>query len=142
MGRVDGKERWQSWRWLIGTYQTARGQSALHSDCVDLIKRAEVVRFNVGEEHDKVQFHKELIDNFSRALALDSDGVNGIAEIKHELEDRESLWSELADRAREERPPVFVSHAFLRLSDSTGLEIASLFIAGLVALGVSVRSSR
>lgn len=132
--QVDGKDRWKSWRWLIATHNVAQDQLPRLRDCRGLITRSKSVGRDLDQDAQEA-FANELIVTFRGALRLDPAEVSSLTEVDGDFEECEKKWLEIAEKVREERPPVFVSHAFLRLSDSTGLEIASLFVAGVIGLG-------
>lgn len=132
--QVDGKDRWKSWRWLIATHYVAQDQLPRLRDCGRLIERSKSVRRDLDQKA-QVAFENALISTLTHALRIDPRGASSLDAVSKRFEECEKKWGEIAEKVRDERPPVFVSHAFLRLSDSTGLEIASLFVAGVIGLG-------
>lgn len=132
VGRIDGNERWESWGWLVAAHHMAQSRLSVVRDCRSVVRRASRLRL---DEKDRDHFDGSFIACFSGPLEASREEISDLGVLDTKLEEREGLWRHLENEVEEAQPPVFVSHAFLRLSDSTGLEMASLFIAGLIGLG-------
>lgn len=129
---VGGRERWQSWRWLIDAHNSTQEQIALLRGCSRLMQRARAIR--LGDER-KEEFERRIIACFRERKLDGFSEVEDFSELDEALHRHANAWNNVADDVREAKPPVFISHAFLKLSDSTGVEMASLFVAGIIALG-------
>lgn len=116
VGQVDGAKRWDSWRWLIRTHRMAQEQALRLDNCCKLVRRAVAMRL---EDDSGNSFHESLFQCFAGPLELDREEPSSLDELLSVLEERKSSWRGLAEDVQKVRPPVFVSHAFLRLSDST-----------------------
>lgn len=101
-------------------------------NCCKVVRRAVAMRL---DDDSRNSLSESLFDCFAEPLELGREQVSSPDELLKVLEERRSSWRGLAEEVQQVQPPVFVSHAFLRLSDSTGVEVASLFIAVLMGLG-------
>ena len=126
VGGHQGDDRWQGWGWLIRTRRTARQQVLLLKGGLRMAKKAD----KLGLKGDQL---RAFMSSFS-ALVSQNDPLD---RLEGAIEEGQRTWSNVADKIREVRPPVFLTHAFLKLSDSTGIEIASLVIGGLIAIGAA-----
>lgn len=110
----------------------AQDQALRLDNCCKLVRRAVAMRL---DDDSRNSLRESLFDCFAKPLELGREQASSLDELLKVLEERSSPWRGLVEDVQRVRPPVFVSHAFLRLSDSTGVEVASLFIAVLMALG-------
>lgn len=61
--------------------------------------------------------------------------VETVQEAENELREHREWWRMLVGRVRQVRTPLFASQAFFKLSERSGLELASLVVSAMVALG-------
>lgn len=120
---IEGRERWRSWRDLIGVHEQCEGQLRALKSVNDLLK--EVEKAGLDEEH-----RSEFFESFSHLVENNAE-----AELPDELRERERSWLGVRAKVKEVAPNVFVTHAFLMLADLSGVEVASLVVGGLVGLG-------
>ena len=119
-----GSKRWEAWRWLTRTHRTASLQLKLLAVSREKIKQAK--ELDLGDEQ---------LSTFIECFSILVDEGSGLENLNQEIDSSAKSWSNVAATVRKARPPVSLTHAFLNLSDSSGVEVASLFIAGLIALG-------
>lgn len=121
---TTGSKRWKAWRWLMDTHRQACDRIQVLEACLRLIKRAN----RLGLEGRKLQ---EFLKPFSE-LPITCPNLKKLDE---EIGRSQEQWIKVRDEVLENKPPVFATHAFLKLSETSGIEIASVFIGGLILLG-------
>lgn len=133
----DYEERWVSWRKLIELHRIASDQIDRTFRCFDYIKQAKGLKLR--EDH-----LKEFLSCFKASNVQPAEESDEVVPDKKKLELLQGYiqcscekWSETRQKIQDVQPPVFFAHAFLRLSSCSGIEIASLFIAGLMAIGAA-----
>ena len=119
-----GTDRWKAWRWLIRTHRSANAQLQYPKDSREKIEQAK--KLWQKEDHPN-----EFLSGFS--TFVEKEG--GLESLEKEIKKSQKSWSDVEKTIHRVRPRVFLTHAFLKLSESSGVEIASLFIGGLIALG-------
>ena len=125
----SGPNRWQTWNWLIRNHRSAHNQLKNLSDTLREIEKAEQCK-----GPNKEQFVARFVSSFSH-LAQPGCTLDDLKALKELIESCRESWKKVEEITRDIKPPVFVTHAFLRFSYSSGIEISSMFIGGLIALG-------
>lgn len=95
------------------------------SQCVGAARRAR--RFD-----STVELPTDLAARFERILGHTPSDMKGAVMGLRRCREQ---WKRIADDARRVRNPIFATQAFFRLSERSGLEIASFVIGALIALG-------
>ena len=121
---IDAHERWTVWRRLVRADQASAEKLNTLGRCSEAVKLGEKIEL---KQSDLVQF----LECFER-LGTEVDSLSAVRE---ELNARKEEWQELQNEVRDAIPPAFVTHALIRLSDASGVELASLFIGALIGLG-------
>ena len=116
--------RWDTWKWLIRTHWIAGKQIDLIESCFLKIDQAKRLQLR-GTERKQ----------FLACFATSSDKFRKFKTLIKVLEANKKKWLKTQERIEEVRPPIFFTHVFLRLRSSSGIEITSLLIGGLIALG-------
>ena len=120
---IDGRNRWDVWRSLVRADHASVEQLDVLVQCRRKVASA-----------DELRIQGNTLSCF--LACFDKLGKHGsLATLTKSIDDRTTSWEELQTQIREAKPRVFVSHAFLMLSDISGVETVSLFIGGLIALG-------
>lgn len=119
-------DRWGMWRWLIQTHRSASEQLSLNSDSARLVDRARNIELTDDQR-------RRFMSSFSPLV----DENDAVAQLDQALREGEPAWGQLLVTIRRVRPRVFLTHAFLKLADISGIETASLFVGALIALGSS-----
>ncbi len=120
---IDGPTRWKSWRQLI----------EINEQCEDQLRALRHTHYLLGEvEQAGLDGRKksDVLGTFDHLLKDDPD-----QDLIEEIRERERCWLQVRAKVKDVMPDVFVVHAFLRLADLTGVEIASLLVGGLLCLG-------
>ena len=117
---IEGRTRWAAWRSLVRLHQGCNEQLRCLTQSHRVIRQA--------KEFEKEDDRKTLLECFSSLV----QGANEIDQLEEAIKDRTEKWNQVDSMVREARPKVFVTHAFLMLEDISGVQIASLFIAGLL----------
>ena len=117
-------DRWGMWRWLIQTHRSASEQLSLNSDSARLVDRARNIELTDDQRRRFMSSFSPLVDESDALVQLDEA-----------LRESHPAWERLLVTIRRVRPRVFLTHAFLKLADISGIETASLFVGALIALG-------
>ena len=121
---VDGRKRWDAWRKLIRIHGTCDEQLRHLVGCREYVGRAQRLKLKEKEI-------EQLVACFDSLVA----GGASLDELETAINNRRDGWKYVRDRVRKLRPKVFVTHAFLMLSDVSGVGMASLVAGGVIGLG-------
>ena len=120
----DPNKRWVVWRSLIQMHRASHEQVSKLEACMKWVRQAELLKLK-RSERDK------FLGLFG-SRGKHSEDLGGLSKaIRNEI----AMWGKVKEKIKEIRPPVFFAHAFLRISGISGIETASLFVGGLIALG-------
>ena len=119
-----GPKKWERWGWLIRNHRIARDQLKC---LTELSEHVNVIpHLNLDEKRIK-EFSSLFSGHFNKDIKID--------DLEQALDNRRTPWRDLVKTIRVLKPRVFLSHAFLNLSENSGIEIVSIFVGGLIALG-------
>ena len=121
---VDARERWIVWRRLVRADHVGVERLRTLDRCLEVVKLAKKAGL---KQDDLVQF----LECFKRL----GSSVGTLDAVTESLEARKDEWRDLQSEVRDAKPHASITHALLRLSDASGVELASLFIGALVGLG-------
>ena len=121
---IDSRKRWDTWRELIRIDETCAEQLGQLNKCRYFVRL--VRHWNLNKEGER-----KFVDCFSSLL----EKAENLGDLDNAIKERQRGWQETRDRVHKLRPRVFVTHAFLMLSEVSGVEIATLFVGGLIGLG-------
>ena len=121
---IDGHQRWDAWRELLDVHKDAVAQLKILASVRRLLSQA-----------DRAELDGELLGAFLAPFGSSVRKPQSLSQVETEARRLERLWQEVLEQGEAVKPRVFVVHAFLRLAQLSGVEIASLFLAGLVGLG-------
>ena len=121
---VDSRKRWETWRQLIRIHERCDEQLGHLAKCQRFVSLAKRLKLNQEEKSTFVSSFESI-----------GKGTSDLDSLKKAVVSHREEWKELAERVRELRPRVFVTHAFLMLSEVSGVEMVSLFVGGLIGLG-------
>ena len=120
----DPDNRWSSWRGLIRIHKRAQDQ-------LELVRKS-LLKLEQARKRDQ---HNELRVDFLKKFSHLSKRPTDLNSLETMLTDIRGEWTSVLSKIAEIRPPVYFTHAFLKLSESSGLGIATLFLGGLIGLG-------
>ena len=123
------KTRWESWKWLIRKHRRVHRQLLMLKQCsahVDLVEK------NIGAipADDLTVFIRRY-----KSIKNKRSPINSLDDLREGIKARRDDWIKTKEAINKVSPPVLFTHAFLKLSDSTGIEVVSIFIGGLLGLG-------
>lgn len=120
---IEGHTRWADWRSLVRSNQQCDDQLRCLNLCRKKIRQAK----RLDNEDDR----KRFLECFSSLVQK----ATQIEQLEDAIKYRKELWEKVDTKVQAVRPKVFVTHAFLMLEEISGIQIASLFVAGLMLLG-------
>lgn len=120
---IEGRKRWRSWRNLIGVHEQCERQLRALRSVNNLLKEVDKARLDDEQRSEFFNSFSHMVQN------------NAETELADELRELERSWLRVRVKVKEVAPNVSVTHAFLMLSDLSGVEVASLVVGGLVGLG-------
>ena len=123
-----GNNKWKFWGWLIRNHQRAHEQKSQLEAALPLVTRA-------TKAEKKGEFSGSERQRFVSGFSALVDEGDGLEDLEEKISRGVHDWSTLADQIEKIRPRVFLTHVFLILSRTSGIEIASLVVGGLFVLG-------
>ena len=122
----SAERRWMIRRWMLRTRKKAADQH-------DLLEKCRIVILLVNSQELGERKRKQFVTCFS---SLGKE-LGDLPELGNAVDERDKAWGEALKEMETIRLPTFLTHAFLTLSNSTQIEMASLFVGGLIALGAA-----
>ena len=121
---IAGRDRWQAWRDLVRIYGESEAELKILNRCRAKALQARSMKLSATQL-------ASFLNRFD-SLAPDAREIDGLVSA---IDDRRNQCIEVQKKVRSVQPRVLVIHAFLMLSDISGLEVATLFAGGLLLLG-------
>jgi len=130
---IDGKDRRVELRWLAHTYKECGVQLEHLGKCEKTLRKFFMEKHSPTDEN-----LNEFCNGFRHLVSEDnSESEEDSHELKmlKALEKRISTWTDIKEKIELIRPKISVIQSILMLSDTTSIEMASLFLSLFIWLG-------